>query len=54
VVDPTTGTLRIYEHQDGTTSASLEVSAQHLKQLKVSGNGAPHCAPGGDDGEIPF
>jgi single-strand DNA-binding protein len=61
VTDPNTGGPRIWERQDGTKSASFEVSAQTVRFLSQrgedEGGATPPGEPGGqtdDGGDIPF
>jgi single-strand DNA-binding protein len=61
VTDPNTGGPRIWERQDGTKSASFEVSAQTVRFLSQrsddEGGAVPPGEPAGqaeDGGDIPF
>src|SRR5512135_1104541 len=60
VTDPATEGPRIWERQDGTKSASFEVSAQTVRFLSQrgedEGSGAPPGESNGqaDEGDIPF
>lgn len=61
VTDPNTGGPRIWNRQDGTPSASFEVSAQTVRFLSTRGEGEGESAPPGegagqaeDAGDIPF
>ena len=61
VTDPNTGGPRIWERQDGTKSASFEVSAQTVRFLSTRGEEESGSIPPGeaagqaeDAGDIPF
>ena len=61
VTDPGTGGPRIWERQDGTKSASFEVSAQTVRFLSQRGEDDSGATPPGeaagqadDGGDIPF
>jgi single-strand DNA-binding protein len=61
VTDPNTGGPRIWERQDGTKSASFEVSAQTVRFLSQRGEDESSAMPPGeaagqvdDAGDIPF
>jgi single-strand DNA-binding protein len=61
VTDPATGGPRIWERQDGTKSASFEVSAQTVRFLSQRGDDDGGSMPPGeaagqseDAGDIPF
>jgi single-strand DNA-binding protein len=61
VTDPNTGGPRIWERQDGTKSASFEVSAQTVRFLSQRGEDDGGAMPPGeaagqadDSAEIPF
>jgi single-strand DNA-binding protein len=61
VTDPNTGGPRIWERQDGTKSASFEVSAQTVRFLSQRGDDDGGAVPPGettgqaeDPGDIPF
>jgi single-strand DNA-binding protein len=61
VTDPNTGGPRIWERQDGTKSASFEVSAQTVRFLSQRGEDEGGVTPPGesasqteDAGDIPF
>ncbi len=61
VTDPNTGGPRIWERQDGTKSASFEVSAQTVRFLSTRGEDESGSIPPGeglsqaeDTGDIPF
>jgi single-strand DNA-binding protein len=60
VVDPATGGPRVWERQDGTKSASFEVSAQTVRFLSQRGDDdgiAPQSeatSPSDEAGDIPF
>jgi single-strand DNA-binding protein len=61
VTDPNTGGPRIWERQDGTKSASFEVSAQTVRFLSQRGEDEGGAIPPGetagqadDAGDIPF
>jgi single-strand DNA-binding protein len=61
VTDPNTGGPRVWERQDGTKSASFEVSAQTVRFLSQRGEDDGGAVPPGeptgqseDAGDIPF
>lgn len=61
VTDPNTGGPRIWERQDGSKSASFEVSAQTVRFLSTRGEDESGSMPPGegagqaeDAGDIPF
>ncbi len=61
VTDPATGGPRVWERQDGTKSASFEVSAQTVRFLSQRGDDDGGATPPGESatpsdegGDIPF
>jgi single-strand DNA-binding protein len=60
VTDPNTGGPRVWNRQDGTPSASFEVSASTVRFLSTRGEdenvGTPPGEAGGqaEEGDIPF
>jgi len=53
VIDPATGGPRTYTRQDGTTTASLEVSASQVRFLSSRGEGDMETPTGGSFEEDP-